>query len=114
LEILQRLEREDPKLAAQGARLLSIYRRVWESCQAKRADIQRLEITNQELRSSNTQLCQEGHRRRLQQEDQLAQLYAFDQSLDSSRRRLLDILSEWNTRPVGNIANPPEALEELP
>lgn len=74
----------------------------------------RNQIANQELRNSNTQLCQEGHRRRLQQEDQLAQLYAFDQSLDSSRRRLLDILSEWNTRPVGNIANPPEALEELP
>ncbi|KAJ5160984.1 uncharacterized protein N7482_007988 [Penicillium canariense] len=114
LEVLQRLERDDPKLAAQGARLLSIYGRIWESCQAKRVDVQRLETANQELRSSNTQLCQEGHRLRLQQDDQLARLYAFDQSLDSSRRRLLDILSEWNSRPVSRIANPPEALEELP
>lgn len=112
LEVLQRLERDDPKLAAQGARLLSIYRRVWESCRVKRADIQRLETANQELRNSNIQLCQEDHRLRLQQDEQLAQLHAFDQSLDSSRRRLLDILSEWNGRPVGHIAHPPEAPEE--
>lgn len=114
MEVLQRLERDDPKLAAQGARLLSIYRRVWESCRVKRADIQRLETANQELRNSNIQLCQEDHRLRLQQDEQLAQLHTFDQSLDSSRRRLLDILSEWNGRPVGHIANLPGAPEELP
>ncbi|KAJ5034827.1 hypothetical protein NUH16_006272 [Penicillium rubens] len=43
LETLQRLEREDPKLASQGARLLGFFRRVWESCLSKRVDIQRLE-----------------------------------------------------------------------
>lgn len=43
LEILKQLEEEDPKLAFQAARLVGLYRRLWESCVSKHVDSQQIE-----------------------------------------------------------------------
>ncbi|KAJ5701410.1 hypothetical protein N7488_008958 [Penicillium malachiteum] len=40
LEALAELDRKDPKLAFQAARILGLYRRLWESCVSKHVDCQ--------------------------------------------------------------------------
>ena len=83
LEILQRLEQEDPKLASQAARLLGLYRRMWQSCVSKHVDIQRFEDANQELRTNNVQLCHKADHLKHRQSDQLARLHFFEQALQA-------------------------------
>lgn len=106
LEILQRLEKEDPKLASQGTRLLGLYRRMWESCVSKHVDIQRLEDANHQLRTNNVQHCHEAEHLKHRQGDQLARLRFFEQALEESRQRLLGILKEWNAISAGELALP--------
>lgn len=50
------LERDDPKLAFQVARLVGLYRRLWESCVPKHLDGEKLEQNNQILREANMHL----------------------------------------------------------
>ena len=56
---LERLDERDPILAAQGARLVALYRRVWESYVAKNAESQRLDKENQQLKNTNASLSEE-------------------------------------------------------
>ncbi|KAJ5642523.1 hypothetical protein N7490_006523 [Penicillium lividum] len=97
LETLQRLEREDPKLASQGARLLGLFRRVWESCLSKHVDIQRLEDANEALRADNAQHSGEADHLKHRQDDQLARLHAFESALEKTRQNLLGVLEDWNS-----------------
>ncbi|KAF3004646.1 hypothetical protein E8E15_000220 [Penicillium rubens] len=97
LEALQRLEQEDPKLAFQSARLLSLFRRVWQSYLSKRAEIQRLEDANDLLRADNTQHSDEAEHLKHQQSDQLVQLHALESALEKTRQNLLGVLEDWNS-----------------
>ncbi|EAW11472.1 uncharacterized protein ACLA_091700 [Aspergillus clavatus NRRL 1] len=53
---LERLDEKDPILAAQAARLVALYRRLWESYVAKNAESQRLDKENQQLKNANASL----------------------------------------------------------
>lgn len=97
LDTLERLEKEDPKLAFQAARLVGIYRRLWESCFFKNIDVQRLETANQELRADNAQLYYEEDQLKRRQNAQIARLLSFEQALGNVRQRLLDALKDWNS-----------------
>ena len=44
---LERLDEKDPILAAQAARLVALYRRLWESYVARNAESQHLDKENQ-------------------------------------------------------------------
>ncbi|KAJ5117631.1 hypothetical protein N7448_011263 [Penicillium atrosanguineum] len=104
LEALQRLEQEDPQLASQGARLLGLFRRMWESCAAKHFDSQRLEDMNQDLRAMNANICREGDHLKHRQDEQLARFYDFEESLDQTRQDILDILKDWDSCTVAHLA----------
>jgi hypothetical protein len=59
LSALEDFERDDPKLAFQGARLLGFYRRLWGSCVFKHLDGESLEKNNETLREPNMHLNNE-------------------------------------------------------
>lgn len=46
IEALARLEREDPKLAFQAARIVGLFRRLWESCTSKHIEGNKLAKAN--------------------------------------------------------------------
>ncbi|KAI3105144.1 hypothetical protein CBS147333_7123 [Penicillium roqueforti] len=59
---LERLDEKDPILAAQAARLVALYRRLWESYVAKNTESQRLDKENQQLKNANASLSEEKRR----------------------------------------------------
>ncbi|CAL5871613.1 uncharacterized protein PFLUO_LOCUS5866 [Penicillium psychrofluorescens] len=95
LDILERLDHADPKLAAQAARLVGLYRRLWESCVSKHLDSQRLQEANHQLRTSNVRLCQERETLKHGYEDQEALLDYFQQGLEKARNGIVDVLRIW-------------------
>jgi hypothetical protein len=96
MKALARLEREDPKLAFQAARIVGLYRRLWESCIAKHMEGNKLAKANDALKETHRKLLDEKNRMQSCHDDQIARLRFFDQALESSRLRLTDILKEWN------------------
>jgi thiamine kinase-like enzyme len=105
MEALARLEREDPKLAFQAARIVGLYRRLWESCTAKHIEGNKLAKANHGLRETHRKLTDEKNTMQSCHEDQIARLQFFDQALESSRLRLTDILKEWNRYSDGLDSN---------
>ncbi|CAG8244125.1 unnamed protein product [Penicillium salamii] len=112
LEVLKQLEEEDPKLAFQAARLVGLYRRLWESCVSKHVDGLQIEAANEKLRTGNIQLCNEGSHLKHRQDEQVARLHAIDDALDEVRGKLIGVLKVWNERSVGELAILPE--DEFP
>jgi hypothetical protein len=104
IESLTWLEQDDPKSAAQGARLVSFYRGLWESCVSKHIDNQRLEEGNQHLRAMNSQFHHEGNHLKRRIDDQLSHLHAVEQDLMNVwHGLLLRVLKEWNSTSVGDL-----------
>ena len=104
LEALADLERDDPKLAFQAARLVGLYRRLWESCVSKHLDCEKTNETNQLLREASVHLSNERDSLQLCHAEQLSRLRFFDQALKSSRERLSGLLIEWNQFSRGDLA----------
>jgi uncharacterized MAPEG superfamily protein len=82
MEALARLEREDPKLAFQAARLVGLYRRLWESYMAKHMEGERLAKANDDPRETHQRVMNEKKRMQSSHDDQLARLHFFDQALE--------------------------------
>lgn len=78
---LQRLDDEDPQLAAQAARLVGLYRRLWESYVAKGAESQRLSEENRQM-----------NRRYAEQE---ALLFYFREAFQKVREGITMIFESW-------------------
>ncbi len=102
------MEHDDPKAAAQGARLLSLFRRLWESCVSKQIDSQRLEVGNQQLRAMNSQLQLEGTHLKNTHDDQLYHFHAVEQKLMDARRGMFRLLNEWSSTSSGGLNVLPE------
>ncbi|KAJ5144443.1 hypothetical protein N7526_001951 [Penicillium atrosanguineum] len=105
LEALADLERDDPKLAFQAARLVGLYRRLWESCVSKHLDCEKANETNQVLREASIHLSNERDSLQLRHSEKLSRLHFFDQALQSSRERLIGILNDWNQLSRGDLAD---------
>jgi hypothetical protein len=69
MEALARLECEDPKLAFQAARLVGLYRRLWESCMAKHIERKKLAKENDGLRETQQKLTNEKNRMQSSHDD---------------------------------------------
>ena len=104
MEALARLEREDPKLAFQAARIVGLYRRLWESCTSKHIEGSKLAKANHGLRETHRYMTDERNKMQSRHDDQIARLQFFDQALESSRIRLSDILKDWDRYSEGVLA----------
>jgi hypothetical protein len=104
LKVLADLERDDPKFAFPAARLVGLYRRLWESCVSKHIDSQKLEHSNQILKEDGTHLRKERDGLQLRHDKQLSRLRYFEQALESSRERLTSVLDDWNHPSRLNLA----------
>jgi hypothetical protein len=105
LEALARLERDDPKLAFQAARLVGLYRRLWESCVSKHLDCEKTNDANQVLREASVPLSNKRDSLQHRHAEQISRLRFFDQALQSSRERLTGILNDWNQLSRGDLAD---------
>ncbi|CAG8130298.1 unnamed protein product [Penicillium salamii] len=104
LKVLADLERDDPKLAFPAARLVGLYRRLWESCVSKHIIGQKLEQESLVLKEAGTHLRQKRDGLQLRHNKQLSRLRFFEQALDLSRERLVSVLDDWNHPLTLNLA----------
>ncbi|OGE46805.1 hypothetical protein PENARI_c106G03472 [Penicillium arizonense] len=112
LKVLADLERHHPKFAFPAARLVGLYRRLWESCVSKHVDGQKLEQSNQILKEASTHLTQERDGLQLRHDKQLSRLRFFEQALESSRGRLTRVLDDWDHPCRPNLAGLPGMARE--
>ncbi|KAI2734440.1 hypothetical protein DTO013E5_9991 [Penicillium roqueforti] len=108
LKVLADLERDDPKFAFPAARLVGLYRRLWESCVSKHIDGQKLEQSNRILKEAGTHPRKESDGLQLRHDKQLSRLCFFEQALESSRERLISVLDDWNHPSRLNLAGLPD------
>ncbi|CAG8018127.1 unnamed protein product, partial [Penicillium salamii] len=104
LKVLADLERDDPKFAFPAARLVGLYRRLWESCVSKHIDGQKLGQENMVLKEADTNLRQKRDDLQARHDKQLVRLRFFEQALDLSRERLVGVLDDWNPSSRLNLA----------
>ncbi|CAI7673200.1 unnamed protein product [Penicillium viridicatum] len=112
LKVLADLERDDPKLVFLAARLVGLFRRLWESCVSKHIDIHKLEQSNRSLKEAGTYLRKERDGLQLHHEKQLARLRFLKQALESSRERLISLLDDWNHPFRPNLTGLPTVARE--
>lgn len=110
--MLADLERDDPKFVFPAARLVGLYRRLWEPCVSKHIDVQKIEQSNEILKEAATYLRKERDGLQLHHEKQLARLRFFGQALESSRERLTSLLDDWNYPYSPNLAGLTDVARE--
>ncbi|KAK9847405.1 hypothetical protein MYU51_019441 [Penicillium brevicompactum] len=96
LKVLADLERDDPKFAFLAARLVGLYRRLWESSVSKHIDGKKLEQDNLVLKEAGTHLRKVRDGLQVRHDKQLSRLRFFGQALNSSREQLTSVLDYWN------------------
>jgi hypothetical protein len=96
LKVLADLESDDPKFAFPAARLVGLYRRLWESCVSKHIDGQKLVQGNLVLKEAGAHLRKERDGLEVRHDKQLYRLCFFEQALELSRERLVSVLDDWN------------------
>ncbi|KAK9847299.1 hypothetical protein MYU51_019617 [Penicillium brevicompactum] len=97
LKVIADLKRDDPKFAFPTARLVGIYRRLWESCVSKHMDGEKLEQDNLVLKEAGTHLRKERDDLQVRHDKQISRLRFTEQALNSSRERLLVYLMTGTT-----------------
>ncbi|KZN93937.1 hypothetical protein EN45_041240 [Penicillium chrysogenum] len=112
LNVLADLERDDPKFAFPAARLVGLYRRLWESCVSKHIHGQKLEQSNQILKEAGASLRKERDGLQLYHKKKLARLRFFEQALESSRERLISLLNDWNYSSSPNLTGLSDVARE--
>ncbi|CAG8023137.1 unnamed protein product [Penicillium salamii] len=106
LKVLADREHNDPKFAFPAARLVGLYRRLWESCVFKHIDGQKLELENLLLEEAGTHLRKERDGLQLRHDKQLSRLRFFEQALELSREKLIGVLDDWNHFSSLNLVGP--------
>ncbi|KAJ5569052.1 hypothetical protein N7450_011538 [Penicillium hetheringtonii] len=102
-KMLAELEQDDPKVAFQAARILGLFRRLWESCISKHRGNERLEQTNNGLKEENVRLKNEKSRLQGYHEEQRARFDHLNHVLESSRAQLLKIRDDWERCPRSQV-----------
>jgi hypothetical protein len=104
LKVLADLERDDPKFAFPAARLVELYRRLWEPCVSKHIDGQKLEQDNLGLKEAGAHLRKERDGLQVRHDKQMSRLRFFEQALELSRQKLTSVLDDWNHPSRLNLA----------
>lgn len=102
-ETLADLEISDPKLAFQAARLVGLYRRLWESCVSKQMREAQLVQENHSLREAIDHVQTEKHDLSIRSEGLKIKLEAFDRALESSRQQIMSIMDTWHQCECGDL-----------
>jgi hypothetical protein len=102
--VLADIERDDPKFAFPAARLVGLYRRLWESCVSKHIDGQKLEQDNFVLKEAGAHLRKKRDGFQARHDKQLSLLRIFEQALELSMERLVSVLDDWNHPSTLNLA----------
>lgn len=97
------LERDDPKLAFQAARLLGLHRRLWESCVSKRMRGDQLGREIHDLTEAVTHTTAERNDQSSRHDNLRAKLHAIEQALQSSRKRIMTIMDTWHQCERGTV-----------
>ncbi|CRL25428.1 unnamed protein product [Penicillium camemberti] len=95
LEVLADLERDGHKFAVPAARLVGLYRRLWESRVSKHIDGEKLEQSNRSLKEDGTRLRNERHT-----------------AVESSRERLVSLFDDWNYPSRPKMVELPDVARE--
>ena len=114
---LERLDEKDPVLAAQAARLVALYRRLWESYVAKNAESQRLDKENQQLKDANASLSEEkrhAERRSLEYDVLLSYYKEAHQKIEDGIIRILETWKHPLVDPVDDDQQKPDDLRTGP
>ncbi|CAG7937154.1 unnamed protein product [Penicillium salamii] len=104
LKVLADLEHDDPKFTFPAARIVGLYRRLWESCVSKHIDGQKLEQDNLVLKKAGANLRKERDGLQVRHDKQLFRLRFFEQELELSREKLVSVLDDWNHPSTLNLA----------
>ncbi|CAG8080930.1 unnamed protein product [Penicillium salamii] len=104
LKVLADLESDDPNFAFPSARLVGLYRRLWELCVSKHINGQKLEQHNLVLKEAGAHLRKERDGLQVRHDKHLSRLHFFEQALNSSRERLTSVLDDWNHPSRLNLA----------
>ncbi|KAJ5267233.1 hypothetical protein N7478_010249 [Penicillium angulare] len=102
-ETLADLEISDPKLAFQAARLVGLYRRLWESCVSKQMREVQLVRENHSLREAIDHTQTEKHDLSIRAEELKIKLEAFDRAFESSRQQIMGIMDIWRQCECGDL-----------
>jgi predicted nuclease with TOPRIM domain len=89
------LVRKDPVLAEQAARLVALYRRLWESYVAKHADNSRLEGENHQLQLAGSRLTDEKSRLEHHCREQEARSSHFQEAFRKLREGVIELFDKW-------------------
>ncbi|KAL3468814.1 hypothetical protein BJX99DRAFT_265790 [Aspergillus californicus] len=92
---LERLDEKDPILAAQAARLVALYRRLWESYVAKNAESQRLDKENQQLKNANARLSEENGQAECCSVDYDVLLSYYKEAHQKIEEGIIGVLEDW-------------------
>jgi hypothetical protein len=92
---LQRLDDQNPVLAEQAARLVAVYRRLWESYVAKHADSSRLERENHQLQVAHSRLTDEKNHLQRHCREQEARSSHFQEAFRKVREGVVEIFEKW-------------------
>ncbi|CAG7949921.1 unnamed protein product [Penicillium salamii] len=109
LKVLADLERDD----LPAARLVGLYRRLWESCVSKHIDGEKLEQNNQKLKEASMKLSNERDGLQLLHDKQLPRLLYIEEVLEASRERLISLLDDWNHPFRPNLTGLPDVEREV-
>jgi hypothetical protein len=104
LKVLADLESDDPKFAFPAARLVGLYRRLWESCVFMHVDGQKLEHGNLALKEAGAHLRKKRDGLQVRHDKQLSRLRVFEQALGLSQERLISVLDDWNHPSILNLS----------
>jgi hypothetical protein len=92
---LQRLDDKNPVLAEQAARLVALYRRLWESYVTKHADSSRLERENHQLQLAHSRLTDEKSRLEHHCREQEALSSHFQEAFRKVREGVIEVFEKW-------------------
>ncbi|KAJ1713249.1 hypothetical protein NYO67_4610 [Aspergillus flavus] len=92
---LERLDEKDPILAAQAARLVALYRRLWESYVAKNAESQRLDKENQQLKNANASLSEEKKQAECRSLEYDVLLSYYKEAHQKIEEGIIGVLENW-------------------
>ncbi|GFF63441.1 hypothetical protein IFM51744_11135 [Aspergillus udagawae] len=98
---LQRLDDKNPVLAEQAARLVALYRRLWESYVTKHANSSRLERENHQLQLAHSRLTDEKSHLEHHCREQEARSSHFQEAFRKVREGVVEVFEKWEDHKAG-------------